>query len=353
MQGKMKQAIVADVKKLAIREVDIPQIAPHEVLVKVEYVGICGSDLHGYERAGTPRGRATFPFVLGHESGGTVIEVGADVADLKPGDRVAMEPGKTCGQCEFCREGKYNLCPDVRFFASGKTDGTFQEYVAHEAALCFKLPDNMSTLEGALIEPLAVGFHAAMQGGAQVGQRAMVFGVGCIGLVSLLALKAMGVTEIYAVDLLENRAQKAKELGATQVINGSKEDVIAKAKEYFGDRPWCDIIIDTSGEDIAIAQSLELLKKGGTLVMVGYNTNHMLNLNTTTLINKEITVKTVFRYRHIYPMAIKAVAEGGLPIADVVTDYFELDDIQRALDESLENKAAIVKGVIKVAKDLD
>jgi len=142
------------------------------------------------------------PFVLGHEPGGTVVEVGSAVKHLKVGDRVALEPGKTCGHCKFCREGKYNLCPDVVFFATPPVDGVFQEYVAHEANLCFKLPDNVSTMEGALIEPLAVGFHAANQGGAHAGQTAVVMGAGCIGLVSMMALKAEGVSRVYVVDIV-------------------------------------------------------------------------------------------------------------------------------------------------------
>ena len=177
--------------------------------MKLEYVGICGSDLHYYEHGRIGNYIVEPPFVLGHEPGGTVVEVGKNVTHLKAGDRVALEPGKTCGHCEFCRTGRYNLCPDVIFFATPPVDGVFQEYIAHEAALCFKLPDNVSTMEGALIEPLAVGFHAARQGGAHMGQTAVVTGAGCIGLVSMMALKALGVTTVYVVDIMEKRLEKA------------------------------------------------------------------------------------------------------------------------------------------------
>ena len=177
----------------------IPTPKEDEVLVKLEYVGICGSDMHYYETGAIGNYVVKPPFVLGHEPGGTVVEVGSAVKHLKVGDRVALEPGKTCGHCKFCREGKYNLCPDVVFFATPPVDGVFQEYVAHEANLCFKLPDNVSTMEGALIEPLAVGFHAANQGGAHAGQTAVVMGAGCIGLVSMMALKAEGVSRVYVV----------------------------------------------------------------------------------------------------------------------------------------------------------
>ena len=223
MNGKMKVAVMTDIGKMAFVERDIPVPKSNEVLVKLEYVGICGSDMHYYETGAIGNFVVKPPFVLGHEPGGTVIEVGSDVKHLKVGDRVALEPGKTCGHCEFCRQGKYNLCPDVIFFATPPVDGVFQEYVAHEADLCFKLPENVSTMEGALIEPLAVGFHAANQGGAHIGQTAVVMGAGCIGLVSMMALKAEGVSRVYVVDIMEKRLQKALELGADGVINGSEK----------------------------------------------------------------------------------------------------------------------------------
>ena len=210
MEGTMKTAVMHDIGKISIEERDIPQVKDDEVLVKLEYVGICGSDLRYYESGAIGDFIVKPPFVLGHEPGGTVVEVGKDVKHLKVGDRVALEPGKTCGHCEFCKTGRYNLCPDVVFFATPPVDGVFQEYVAHEADLCFKLPDNVSTMEGALIEPLAVGFHAAMQGGARAGQTAVVMGAGCIGLVTMMALKAMGVSRVYVVDVLEKRLEKAR-----------------------------------------------------------------------------------------------------------------------------------------------
>ena len=231
MIGKMKTAVMLGIGKMGFEERDIPQIKEDEVLIKLEYVGICGSDLHYYESGAIGDYVVKPPFVLGHEPGGTVVEVGEKVKNLKVGDRVALEPGKTCGHCEFCRTGRYNLCPDVVFFATPPVDGVFQEYVAHEADLCFKLPDNVSTLEGALIEPLAVGFHAAIQGDAHLGQKAVVMGSGCIGLVSMMALKARGVSEVYVVDIMEKRLKKALELGADGVINGAEENVEQKIRQ--------------------------------------------------------------------------------------------------------------------------
>lgn len=349
MEGKMKVAVMLGIGKMGFEERDIPKVKENEVLVKLEYVGICGSDLHYYETGAIGDYVVEPPFVLGHEPGGTVVEVGEKVKNLKVGDRVALEPGKTCGHCEFCKTGRYNLCPDVVFFATPPVDGVFQEYVAHEADLCFKLPDNVSTLEGALIEPLAVGFHAAIQGDAHLGQRAVVMGAGCIGLVSMMALKARGVSEVYVVDIMEKRLNKALELGATGVINGSKEDVLERVKELTNGTGM-DLVIETAGTEITTRQAIHMAKKGSNIVLVGYSKSGEMTLPMSLVLDKELTFKTVFRYRHIYPMAIDAVAAGKVNLKGIVTDVFELDEAQKAMDYSVNNKADIVKAVIRIAQ---
>ena len=347
MDGTMRVAIMEGIGKMGFTRRPIPTPKADEVLVKLEYVGVCGSDLHYYETGAIGDFVVEPPFVLGHEPGGTVVEVGSNVTHLKVGDRVALEPGKTCGHCKFCREGKYNLCPDVVFFATPPVDGVFQEYVAHEAALCFKLPDNVSTLEGALIEPLAVGFHAAIQGDAHLGQKAVVMGAGCIGLVSLMALKAHGVEEVYVVDVMDKRLGKAMELGATAVINGKREDVVARLNELTGGA-GTDLAIDTAGSEFTVRQAIMAAAKGSTIVLVGYSKSGEMNMPTDFILNKELTLKSVFRYRHIYPIAIEAVASGKVNLKGIVSNIFPLSDIQHAMDESVRNKADIVKSVIKI-----
>ncbi len=349
MEGKMKVAVMLGIGKMGFEERDIPKAKDDEVLVKLEYVGICGSDLHYYETGAIGDYVVEPPFVLGHEPGGTVVEVGKNVKHLKVGDRVALEPGKTCGHCEFCKTGRYNLCPDVVFFATPPVDGVFQEYVAHEADLCFKLPDNVSTLEGALIEPLAVGFHAAIQGDAHLGQKAVVMGSGCIGLVSMMALKARGVSEVYVVDIMEKRLEKALELGASGVINGAKENVLERVKELTGGA-GTDLVIETAGTEITTRQAIHMAKKGSTIVLVGYSKSGEMTLPMSLVLDKELTLKSIFRYRHIYPMAIDAVAAGKVNLKGIVTNVFALDEAQKAMDYSVNNKADIVKAVIKIGE---
>ena len=350
MNGTMKVVVMEGIGKMGYMERPIPTPKADEVLVKLEYVGICGSDMHYYETGAIGDYVVKPPFVLGHEPGGTVVEVGSNVKHLKVGDRVALEPGKTCGHCEFCRQGKYNLCPDVVFFATPPVDGVFQEYVAHEAALCFKLPDNVSTLEGALIEPLAVGFHAANQGEAHAGQTAVVMGAGCIGLVSMMALKAEGVSRVYVVDVMQKRLDKAMELGADGVINGKDEDAV-EAVRKLTEGAGCDLVIETAGTEITTRQAIHMAKKGANVVLVGYSKTGEMTLPMSLVLDKELTFKTVFRYRHIYPMAIDAVAAGKVNLKGIVTNIFDFDDIQNAMDKSVSDKANIVKAVVKIAEE--
>ncbi|MDO4164300.1 MAG: NAD(P)-dependent alcohol dehydrogenase [Bacteroides sp.] len=342
----MKVAVMNGIGQMGYTEREIPQPADNEVLVKLEYVGICGSDMHYYETGRIGDYVVEPPFVLGHEPGGTVVEVGKNVKHLKVGDRVALEPGKTCGHCEYCREGKYNLCKDVVFFATPPVDGVFQEYVAHEADLCFKLPENVDTMEGALIEPLAVGFHAANQGGAHAGQTAVVFGSGCIGLVSMMALKAEGVSKVYVVDIMQKRLEKALELGATGVINSKEADVL-KEIERITEGRGVDLVIETAGMEITTRQAIHITRKGATIVLVGYSKSGEMTLPLSLALDKELTFKTVFRYRHIYPMAIEAVASGKVNLKGIVTNVFYFNDIQNAMDSSVNDKANIVKSVVK------
>lgn len=348
MNNTMKVAVMTGIGKIAYTERPVPQPKDNEVLVKLEYVGICGSDMHYFETGRIGDYIVKPPFVLGHEPGGTVVKTGKNVTHLSVGDKVALEPGKTCGQCEFCKSGRYNLCPDVIFFATPPIDGVFQEYVAHDASLCFKLPASMDTMEGALIEPLAVGFHAAIQGEARLGQVAVVFGAGCIGLVSMMALKAEGVADVYVVDIMQKRLDKALELGATGVINPNKESLFDRMQKITGGNGF-DIAIECAGTEITTRQAVDSVKKGATIVLVGYSKSGEMNLPVSKILDKELTIKSVFRYRHIYPLAIKAVADKKVNLKGIVSNVFDFDHVQEAIDKSITEKDNIIKSVIRIA----
>ena len=342
-----KTFYMTDLEKLEVGEAPMPKVGPDDVMIKVQSVGVCGSDLHYYHTGSIGNFIVKPPFILGHEAAGIIEEVGENVKNLKPGDRVTLEPGYTCGKCEYCMSGRYNLCPDVVFMATPPYDGAFCEYVAWPAHMAFKLPDNMSYMEGALVEPLSVGLHAANMADAKLGQTAVVLGSGCIGLCTLMSLKARGVTKIYIADVIQKRLDKAKSLGATEVINAAEKDTVEEIMRLT-DGKGCDLVFETAGSRITTQQTPYLVKIGGKIVLVGMAPNPNLEYDFAPLSNKEVTIQTIFRYRNKYPMAIQAISSGKIPIKEIATDFFDLCDTPKAMAYSVSNKADIVKAVIEV-----
>jgi L-iditol 2-dehydrogenase len=350
MKGTMKVAMMNKIGKFDFEDKPIPTVKDNDALVKLDYVGICGSDMHLFEDGYIGMNHVTQPMVLGHEPGGVVVEVGKNVTNLKVGDRVAIEPGIPCWHCDFCKSGKYNLCPNVYFYASlPVVEGAFSEYLAHPANLCFKLPDNVGTLEGALMEPLAVGFHAALQSGAQVGSTAVILGAGCIGLVTMMALKSMGVSELIVVDLMQNRLSSALSLGATQVINAKECDTVQEVLKRTNG--GADYVFETAGSEATIFQTAKVVKRGGTIVLVGYTKDGIAKMNVNWLIDNEITIKTVFRYRNIYPKAINAVSKGIIPVKKIVSNIYDFKDIQLGMEYAIHHKDEVSKCVIRINPD--
>ena len=344
-----KGAFMRGIDKMVIKEIPVPEIGKKEVLVSLEYVGICGSDVHYFHNGccGSYKVDLSEDYMLGHECAGTIVKVGEEVERLKVGDKVALEPGITCGECEQCKSGHYNLCPDVVFLATPPVQGCNEEYIAFPENMCFKLPDNVSTKEGALIEPLSVGFYASEQGGVKTGDTVVILGSGCIGLVTLLACKAHGAGKIIVADLVEARLQKAIELGATEVINSGKEDALKKIEELTNGR-GADVVFETAGSPVTIAQTPFIVRRGGTITLVGISAKEEITYNFAQIMDKEATIKSVFRYRNIYPKAIAAVSSGAINVKGIVTHEFDLEHIQDAYDEAVNNKTDLVKAVIKV-----
>ncbi len=344
-----KGAFMRGLDNMIIKEIPKPTAGPGKVVVSLEYVGICGSDVHYFHsgRIGDFKVDLESDYMLGHECAGTVVEVGEGVANLKVGDRVALEPGITDGTCEYCKEGLYNLCPDVVFLATPPVPGCNMEFIEFPADYCFKLPDNVSTKEGALVEPLSVGMHAANQAAVGVGDSVVILGSGCIGLVTLLSCRAHGAGTVIVCDLVEARLKKAKELGADYVINAGEVNSVEKIMELTGGK-GVDKVFETAGSAFTIAQTPFIAKRGGTICLVGLSANPEITFNFGQVMDKELTIKSVFRYRNIYPKAIAAIASGAINVKDIATHEFDLEHIQDAYEEAINNKTDLVKAVIKI-----
>lgn len=346
MQKEMLASVMTGVRKLEMQKRPVPTPKDNEILVRIKHVGVCGSDLHFYEKGVLGTNIFKDPLILGHESAGEIVEIGKGVKSLKVGDLVTLEPGIPCGKCEYCTSGKYNLCPDVAFMACPGYDGAFVEYVSWPEAWSYKLPEGMSTVEGALIEPLNVGLHAVNQSEAKFGQSAAILGSGCIGLCTLMSLRMAGITEIYIVDMIQKRLDKAKELGATAVINPANQDVIQTIREFTNGK-GVDLVFETAGNKITTQQTVELIKRGGTVTLVGMSPDSHVPYNTSLLIDKEAKLHTIFRYRHLYPTGIKLVSEGLIPLKSIASHFYKFKDIEEGIEYNVNNKADVIKAVIE------
>lgn len=334
----MKVAVLEEKNSISIKSVDKPVLKDNEVIIKIEYVGICGSDIHYYQHGRIGDFIVKEPLVLGHECSGTIVEIGNKVNKFELGDRVVVEPGYGCNKCDYCKNGNYNLCDNMTFMATPPIDGAFAEYITYKEDMIFKLPDSMSTLEGSLIEPLAIGIYAAKVGQVEPNKKILIQGAGCIGLVTLLACKAFGTSDITITDIIDFRLEKAKELGALKTINISKEKII---ETDF------DIIIDCVGIESTMKTSVDYAKKGAVIVLVGMGSNDNIKFNLNRVISKELQLKTIFRYKNIFKTAIKLVEEKSIDISNIVSDTFSFDEIKKAFEYVSNNSDKVIKAVIK------
>jgi L-iditol 2-dehydrogenase len=345
---KNRAVFMTGLNRMEIREIPMPAPKEKEILLKIEYVGICGSDVHYLEQGRIGDFVVDGDFILGHECAGTVVQTGRGVTSLNAGDRVALEPGCTCGKCEFCKSGKYNLCPDVRFLATPPYNGCLMDYITFPEDMAFRLPDKISTKEGALIEPLSVGMHAAKQGSVTLGSSVTILGAGCIGLVTLLSCRAFGATDLFVVDVLPKRLEYAKKLGATHVINALEENPVQAIQDRTGGA-GTDIVIETAGSAKTISQTPYIVKRGGRIVLVGMAAQDVIEYDFSKIMAKEASIQSVFRYRNIYPQAIKAIEKGIIDVSGIVTHEFDFEETPRAFDFVIHNKQDVVKAVIKVS----
>lgn len=346
MSGSLMNAAVLNKPlDIEVKQVPIPEPREDEALVRVHCIGICGSDVHYYEHGRIGRYVVESPIILGHELAGEVVRVGSQVRNVKPGDRVAVEPGVTCGRCHHCKSGRYNLCPDVQFMATPPVDGAWAEYVTVRSDFLFKLPEGMSYEQGALIEPLSVGLHAMKRGRVAPSDRVLVTGLGPIGLLAVLAAKLYGVQEIYGTDIVPFRRELAKQLGAACVIDPVQENAVERLMELSGGE-GVDVVVESSGNGRVVGDTVQLVKRGGRVVLVGMPAADEIPFNVNQIIDGELDVLGVFRYANTYPDAIQLLSRSGVNIEQVITHKYALADIQEALDMVRNNKDTSIKVMI-------
>lgn len=305
----------------------IPQPGPNEVLVRVRSVGVCGSDVHYYEHGRIGSFVVEKPLVLGHESSGTIAQVGKGVPDSRLEERVAIEPGFPCGRCRECYAGRYNLCPYVRFYGTPPVDGAFTQYVLAPADFAHPIPSHLSDDAAALIEPLSVGLWACRKARLQGGEHVLVTGAGPIGILAMSAAFALGAVEVTVTDVSPERLRRAERLGATRIVN-----VRETALERLG--LDADVLIECSGTQSALMDGILSLRHAATAVIVGMGPGSEATVPMAWIQNREITLAGVFRYSNTYRDAIAIAASGKVNLDAVVTGHYSLEQTEVALQSS-------------------
>ncbi|OTB05090.1 hypothetical protein M426DRAFT_73031 [Hypoxylon sp. CI-4A] len=306
---------------------------PHDVLVAVNYTGICGSDVHYWEHGAIGTFVVKDPMVLGHESAGTVVEVGPSVKTLKVGDRIALEPGYPCRRCPPCLSGHYNLCPDMQFAATPPYDGTLTGFWVSPEDFCYKLPDNVSLQEGALIEPLAVAVHIVRQAVVTPGQSVVVMGAGPVGLLCAAVARAFGASKVVSVDIIESKLNFAKYFCSTHTYISQRVPAeqnaanIIKAAD-LGD--GADVVIDASGAEPSIQASLHVVRMGGTYVQGGMGKAD-ITFPIMAMCQKEVTAKGSFRYGSgDYKLAVELVSSAKVDVKKLISGIVEFKEAEDA-----------------------
>ncbi|MCE9591546.1 MAG: NAD(P)-dependent alcohol dehydrogenase [Planctomycetes bacterium] len=345
----MQALVLEETKRLTLRDIDPHEtLGPRDVRIKIHTVGICGSDVHYYQHGKIGPFVVKAPMILGHEAAGTLVEVGRDVKHLKVGDRVCMEPGIPDPNSKASRLGMYNLDPAVRFWATPPVHGILRPTAVHPADFTFKLPDNVSFAEGAMVEPLAVGMHAATKAQVKPGDVAVVVGAGPIGMVTTLAALAAGCARVYIADVQQPKLDLAASLvpGAVVPVNVKSQNlgqVLRDATDGWG----ADIVFEASGNERAAAGVFDPLAPGGRVVFIGMP-GAPVPIDIVAAQVKEARIETIFRYAHVYPRALGLMGSGKINLKPLITNRFAFSESVKAFDFASNMPADAVKAQIEM-----
>ena len=343
----MKAVVLERVGEIAIREIDLPTSpGPDDVLIDIDTVGICGSDVHYYTHGRIGPFVVEEPMVLGHEASGVVSQTGDRVRNLKPGDRVCMEPGIPTANSRAVKLGAYNVDPDVVFWATPPVHGCLAPQVVHPASFTFKMPDRVSFAEGAMVEPFAIGMQAAARAHITPGDVGLVLGAGPIGIMCALALLAGGCSQVMISDLVDEKLAIAERYDNVVPVNIRATDLGAFVDKATGG--WgADIVVEASGSRQAFDGLFSMVRPAGTVVLVGMPTDPV-PVDIVAAQAREVRIETVFRYANVFDRALNLIASGAVDLKPLVSETFPFEQSVSAFERAASGNASDVKLQIKV-----
>jgi len=343
----MKALVLERKGELSLREIDLPlRVGPNDVKVAIENVGVCGSDVHYYTHGRIGPYVVNSPMVLGHEASGRVTEIGSAVRNLKVGDRVCMEPGIPDTSSRASKLGIYNVDPSVVFWATPPVHGCLTRFVVHPAAFTYRLPDNVSFAEGAMVEPFSIGMQASVKARIQPGDVAIVTGCGTIGIVTALAALAGGCSRVFISDVMQDKLDIAARYPGVTPVNVRSQDlatVVRSETERWG----ADVVFEASGSPAVYPGLFGLVRPGGCVVLIGIPIDPV-PLDVAAAQAKEARIETVFRYANIYPRAIALIASGKVDLKPLISGTFSFDEAIKAFERAAEGRPGDVKLQVQV-----
>jgi L-iditol 2-dehydrogenase len=342
----MKTLVLTGIRKMELIDRAVPVVnKPDDVLIRIKSVGVCGSDVHYFNEGKIGSQVVEYPFAVGHECSGIVVETGDSVTRVKVGDLVAVDPSIHCGTCDQCLNGRPHTCRNNRFLGCpGQIEGCLAEYIVMPDFTCYQLSDSFDAINGALIEPLSIGIYSVEMAKTEIATKSIgIFGVGPIGLSVLLVLKNRQVSPVYCFEPLEYRRKKALELGADQVFNPAETDAFDLIRNV--EPLLLDLVFECSGDQKAVDDAIRILKPGGKLVLVGIPPDAKYSFDMDLMRRKEISVQNVRRQNHCVEKAIHLI-DNGLPAICMVTHHFPPEQTQKAFEIVSGYQNGVIKAMI-------
>ena len=345
----MKVAYFTALRELRILDEPKPVLArPGDVLLRMDRVGVCGSDVHYYVNGRIANQVVEYPATLGHECAATVTEIGSAVRRLKVGDRVAVDPALVCGTCDQCIKGRVNTCRNIRFMGCpGQAPGAVAEFSVMPADNGYPIPGSMSLDVASLVEPLSVGLQAVRMGQIYPDMKMAILGAGPIGLSVLLSAKAVAPCTIYMTDLLDQRLEMAARMGADWTGNADRQDVEAALAQ--SEPAGLDLVFECSGDPACINRGLRMLGPGGTLVIVGIPPSLGVEFDVHRMRTWELSIKNVRRQAGCIEPAIRLLSTGQIDARPLVTHRFGLEEIRDAFELVADYRDGVIKAVLELS----
>lgn len=346
----MRAMLLTGLGQMEMREVPEPRIEDdNDVLVQLASLGVCGSDIHYYKTGRIGSQVVQYPYAVGHECAGTVVEVGPGVENLKPGDRVAIDPAMHCGHCDQCLCGRPHTCRNLRFLGCpGQADGSLCDFIVMPEGSLFPIKDSMTMQQAALSEPLSIGVYACKLAerlmGGLADRKIGILGFGPIGMSVLLPAVHYGAGTVYVTDKIPARLEKARELGVAWTGNAAGEDCVAGITE--AEPQLLDAVFECCGEQEALDDAIEMLKPGGVLLLIGIPEVDRVSFSIDKLRRKEVTIQNVRRQNGCVQEALDLIDSGAVDVDAMVTHTFRFDQSVEAFDLVMGYRDGVMKAVI-------